>query len=102
MVPLPHLCSLNMAATSASNRPPSAQSGPNDGNPHGNGPLSGQQDIGFQSAIQDPGSSTHPEHHVSARQIVYVPAPPPPPFLQYQWPMPFSYNPFASFPGMGE
>ncbi|CAL8343420.1 unnamed protein product [Merluccius merluccius] len=24
-----------------------------------------------------------------------------PPFLQYQWPMPFSYNPFTGFPAMG-
>lgn len=95
-----------MAATAAGSRPPPAHPGPNGGNlhafPNRSVANSGQQDPGLQSASQDPGPSSHPQHHVSARPVFYVPAPPPPPFLQYQWPMPVSYNPFAGFPSMGE
>lgn len=99
----PSLCRLNMAAV---NRPPSAHPGPNGGNlhtrPNSGIPNSGPQDPGLHGTSQDPGLSSYPQHHVSARPIFYVPAPPPPPFFHYQWPMPFSYNPFAGFPGMGE
>ncbi|XP_045907115.1 uncharacterized protein LOC123971993 isoform X2 [Micropterus dolomieu] len=82
----------------AVNRPSPAQSGPNGGNIHTR-PSSGITNSGQQ----DPGPPFHPQHHMSARPVFYIPAPapPPPPFLHYQWPMPFSYNPFAGFPGMG-
>lgn len=92
----PPACRLNMAAV---NRPSPAQSGPNGGNIHTR-PSSGITNSGQQ----DPGPPFHPQHHMSARPVFYIPAPapPPPPFLHYQWPMPFSYNPFAGFPGMGE
>ncbi|XP_038574912.1 E3 ubiquitin-protein ligase Hakai-like [Micropterus salmoides] len=82
----------------AANRPSPAQSGPNGGNIHTR-PSSGITNSGQQ----DPGPPFHPQHHMSARPVFYIPAPapPPPPFLHYQWPMPFSYNPFAGFPGMG-
>lgn len=93
----PPPCKLNMAAAAAVNRPPSAQPGPNGGNLHSH-PNSGVPNPGQQ----DPGLLSHPQHHGSARPVFYVPAPPPPPFLHYQWPMPFSYNPFVGFPGMGE
>lgn len=93
----------NMAAV---NRPPPAHPGPNGGNLHSHLncgiPNPGQQDPGLHGTSQDPGPPSHPQHHVSTRPIFYIPAPPPPPFLHYQWPMPFSYNPFAGFPGMGE
>ncbi|XP_071348580.1 uncharacterized protein [Trachinotus anak] len=79
--------------------------GPNSGSLHSgtNSSVSnsGQQDSRLHSNSQDPGPSSHPQHHVSARPVFYVHAPPPLPFLHYQWPMPFSYNPFAGFPGMG-
>ncbi|XP_037644726.1 uncharacterized protein LOC119499472 [Sebastes umbrosus] len=95
----------NMAATAAVNRPPPAHPGPNGGNLHTrancSGPTSQQQDPRLHGTNQDPGPSSHPPHHVYGRPFLYVPAPPPPPFLHYQWPMPFSYNPFAGFPGMG-
>nr|XP_019960830.1 PREDICTED: uncharacterized protein LOC109640988 [Paralichthys olivaceus] len=66
------------------------------------GPNGGNLHPGANSAVpncgpQDPGLHTN----VSARPVFYVHAPPPPPFLHYQWPMPFSYNPFTGFPGMG-
>ncbi|XP_068557633.1 serine-rich adhesin for platelets-like isoform X2 [Cebidichthys violaceus] len=60
-----------------------------------------QQDPGLHGTSRDPGLSSHPQHHVPARPFFYVHAQPPPPFLHYQWPMPYSYNPFAGFPGMG-
>ncbi|XP_044076010.1 uncharacterized protein LOC122887138 [Siniperca chuatsi] len=89
----------------AVNRPSPAHPGPNGRNLHSrpnSGILnSGQQNPGLHGTSQDPGPSSHPQQHVSARPVFYVPAPPPPPFLHYQWPMPFSYNPFAGFPGMG-
>nr|XP_020441124.1 uncharacterized protein LOC109951154 [Monopterus albus] len=81
--------------------------GPNGGNlpSHTNSGASNsrQQDTGLHGTSQDPGPSCNPQHHVSARPLLYIHAPPPPPpsFLHYQWPMPFSYNPFAGFPGMG-
>ncbi|XP_067426701.1 uncharacterized protein [Thunnus thynnus] len=74
-----------MAATAAVGRPPPVHPGPDGGN----------------GTNQNPGPSSHPQHHVSAQPVFYVHAPHPPPFLHYQWPMPFSYNPFAGFPGMG-
>jgi len=94
-----------MAATTTANRPPPAHPGPNGGTPPpraNDGPPAQQQDPGLHGGSQDPGPSAHPQHHVSGRPLFYVHAPPPPPFLQYQWPMPFSYYPFAGFPGMGE
>ncbi len=94
-----------MAAAAAANRTP-LNSGPAGGNiysrPHSGLPNTGQQDPGLHSTNQGPGPSFHPQHPVSARPVFYVPAPPPPPLLPYQWPMPFSYNPFAGFPGMGK
>ncbi|XP_031730829.1 uncharacterized protein LOC116398564 [Anarrhichthys ocellatus] len=85
------------------NRPPPAHPGPNGGNPHthSGGPTSMQQDPGLHGTSQNPGPSSHPQHHVPTRPVFYIHAQPPPPFLQYQWPMPFSYNPFTGFPGMG-
>lgn len=95
-----------MAATAAVTRTPPVHSGPNSVNLHARPntgiPNFGQQDPGLHSTSQDLGPSFHPQHHVSARPIIYVPTPPPPPLLQYQWPMPFSYNPFAGLPGMGK
>ncbi|XP_035526017.1 uncharacterized protein buc2l [Morone saxatilis] len=94
-----------MAATAAVNKPPPGHPGPDVGNlhscPNSYVPNSGQQDPGMHGISQDPGHSSYPQHNVSARPFFYVPAPPPPPFLQYQWPMPFSYNPLAGFSGMG-
>ncbi|XP_039998634.1 uncharacterized protein LOC120798457 isoform X2 [Xiphias gladius] len=78
--------------------------GPNGGNVQcgaNSVPNSGPQDPGLHSNSQEPGPSSHPLHHYSTRPVFYIHAPPPPPFLHYQWPMPFSYNPFAGFPGMG-
>lgn len=60
------------------------------------------QDPRLHGNNPDPGHSPHPQHHASTRPLFYLHAPPPLPFFQYQWPMPFSYNPFAGFPGMGE
>lgn len=94
-----------MAATATGNRPPLDHPRPSCGNlysyPHSSVGNSGQQDSRLQSASQDPGPSSFYQHHVSARPGFYV-SPLQPPFLQYQWPMPISYNPFASFQGMGE
>ncbi|KAM7372078.1 hypothetical protein PAMP_009273 [Pampus punctatissimus] len=93
-----------MAATAAV-RPPPPHPGLDGGNLHtrtsNSAPNSGQQDPGLHGTRQDPGQSSHPQHHVPVRPVFYVHAPPPPPFLHYQWPMPFSYNPFTGFPGMG-
>ncbi|KAM9790889.1 uncharacterized protein ACBT44_019270 isoform 1-T3 [Syngnathus typhle] len=58
-------------------------------------PNTRQPDTGPGCPSQDPGSTHHP------RPVFYVPAPPPPQFLHYQWPMPFPYNPIAGFSGMG-
>ncbi|AWP04690.1 Hypothetical protein SMAX5B_001294 [Scophthalmus maximus] len=63
-------------------------------------PNSGLRDPRLHGHNQDQGPSSHYQHPVSARPVYYVQAPPPPPFLQYQWPMPISYNPFSGFPGM--
>lgn len=96
-----------MATAAAGSRPLPTDPGTNRGTihscPNGSVPNSGQQDSGLQSSSQDTGPSSHPQQHLSSRPIFYVPAPPPaPPFLQYQWPMSFYYNPFAGVPGMGE
>ncbi|XP_029309626.1 uncharacterized protein LOC115022691 isoform X2 [Cottoperca gobio] len=92
-------------ATAAVNRTLTAHPAPNGVNLHthanNGGPTSEQQEPGLHCASQDPGLSSHPQHHFPARPFFYVHAPPPPPFFHYQWPMPFSYNPFAGFPGMG-
>lgn len=102
----PSLCRLKMAATATGTVPPTAHPGPNGGNlhscPNGSAAYPGNQDPRLQSTTQEPGPSAHQPPNVSARPVLYVPAPPPPPFLQYQWPMPFSYNPFTGFPGVGE
>lgn len=96
-----------MAATATGAVPPTAHPGPSGGNLHScpNGSTAaypGNQDPRLQSAAQESGPSAQPPPNVSARPVFYVPAPPPPPFLPYQWPMPFSYNPFTGFPGIGE
>ncbi|XP_031598618.1 uncharacterized protein LOC116322641 [Oreochromis aureus] len=87
----------------AVNRPPLAPEGPSGANPHvrvnADVANSTQQDPGLHSTSQDPGPSSHPQHPVFARPLFYVHAPPLPPFLQYQWPLP--YNPFPGFLGMG-
>ncbi|XP_061642060.1 uncharacterized protein LOC133484027 isoform X2 [Phyllopteryx taeniolatus] len=86
----------------AVNRPPTARPQTNGGlhfRATSGVPNTGQKDPGPQGASQDPGPAPLP--HMSTRPVFYVPTPPPPPFLHYQWPMPFPYNPFAGFPGMG-
>lgn len=84
----------------------SAYPGSNNGNlhscPNSSAINSDQRDPNVQSGSQFPGPSSHPQNHVPSRPVFYVPAPPPPPFLHYQWPLPFSYNPFTGFPGIGE
>ncbi|XP_041660236.1 uncharacterized protein LOC121520719 [Cheilinus undulatus] len=84
-----------MAPPVAVDRPPAAHPGPNSaaGTLHSQ-PDSGGPNPGLQAPGQEPGPQ-------QPRPVFYVPVPPPPPFLHYQWPMPFSYNPFAGFPGMG-
>ncbi|XP_023190895.1 uncharacterized protein LOC111608834 [Xiphophorus maculatus] len=74
--------------------------------PDGRNPSSGvaslaQQDPGPQSAAQDLGFPPHAQHPIFAHPVLYIPAPLPPPLLQYQWLIPFSYNPSAHFPSMG-
>nr|XP_061784822.1 uncharacterized protein LOC133575917 [Nerophis lumbriciformis] len=60
-------------------------------------PLNGQQDPGRpQNPRLDPGPPPHP---VAAQPLFYMQAPPP--YVQYQWRMPLSYNSFAGFPPMG-
>lgn len=92
------------------NTPPLAPEGPSGANPHvqvnadvANADVanSAQQDPGLHSTSQAPGPS-HPQHPVFPRPLFYVHAPPLPPFLQYQWPMPLPYNPFPGFLGMGK
>ncbi|XP_035805349.2 uncharacterized protein buc2l isoform X2 [Amphiprion ocellaris] len=94
-----------MAMAAGGNRPPPAHPGHNGGNlpSHVNSVMANamQQDPRLQYISQNPGSSSHPQHPVFARPVFYIPTPPPPPFLHYQWPMPLSYNPFACFPGYG-
>ena len=94
-----------MAATF--NRPATALPGPDGGHPdsrtNSGVTNSVQQDPGPHGSSQEPGSSlSQPQHPIFARPVFYVHGPPPPPFLQYQWPVPFPYNPFAGFPGMSE
>ncbi|XP_043955205.1 uncharacterized protein LOC122821396 isoform X1 [Gambusia affinis] len=72
----------------------------------GRNPSSGvasfaQQDPCPHGTAQDLGFPPHGQHPIFACPVFYIPAPPPPSLLQYQWPMPFSYNPFAGFPSMG-
>lgn len=87
-----------MAAKAAANGPLPHYPGPNEENLqfHAN---SVQHDPGTS---QNPGSSSRHHHPVYDRPVFNIHAPPPPSFLQYQWPMPFFYNPFTGFPGMGE
>ncbi|XP_024128927.1 uncharacterized protein LOC112147057 isoform X2 [Oryzias melastigma] len=90
-----------MAATL--HRPPGHQ-GPVAGSPAScinNEPSSAQPAPGPHSAVHEPGSLSHPQPPVFVRPLVYVHAPPPPPFLQYQWPMSSFYNPFGGIPGYG-
>ncbi|KAI9531582.1 hypothetical protein NQZ68_039563, partial [Dissostichus eleginoides] len=104
----------NMAAK-AVNKPPSAHPSRVHGNTRANsgGPSSDQHDPGLYTPCQDHGAPPQPphphfqhpqpphfQHHLPGRPVFYIHAPPPPPFHPYQWPMPFSYNPFAGFPGM--
>ncbi|XP_063741264.1 uncharacterized protein LOC134865578 isoform X2 [Eleginops maclovinus] len=65
------------------------------------GPTSDPHDPGLHGPRQAPRPPPHPQHHIPARPVFYVHAPPPPPFHPYEWPMHFSHNPFAGFPGMG-
>ncbi|XP_033974456.1 uncharacterized protein LOC117473083 [Trematomus bernacchii] len=91
-------------AAKAVNTPPSAHPIRVHGNTRANsgGPSSDQHDPGLYTPCQDHGAPPHhPQHHLPGRPVFYVHAPPPPPFHPCQWPMPFSYNPFAGFPGMG-
>ncbi|XP_029686269.1 uncharacterized protein isoform X2 [Takifugu rubripes] len=87
-----------MSAKAAGNRAGPNDPGPNGGNLHScpnSAPNCGQQDLGAPMTSQDTGPSSHPQQHFSTRPVFYVPAPPPPPFLPFQWPMPFPYNPFG-------
>ncbi|KAK5914564.1 hypothetical protein CgunFtcFv8_008997 [Champsocephalus gunnari] len=115
-------------AAKAVNKPPSAHPSRVHGNTGGQ--SSDQHDPGLYTPCQDPGAPPQPlqhphlQHHLPGRPVFYVhappqpphpqhhhprrpafyvhaPPPPPPPFHPSQWPMPFSYNPFAGFPGMG-
>ncbi|KAL6104762.1 uncharacterized protein ACO6RY_14416 [Pungitius sinensis] len=92
-----------MAAMPAVNRP--THPGPIGGNLqtciNSGGPTSHPQGPGLHSTSQDPGLPSYLQHPMAARPVFYVHGPPPPHFLHCQWPMPFSYNPFAGFPGMG-
>lgn len=95
-----------MAATEAGPRTTRAHLGPSDGN-QSSGSTSGQtstghQEQGLPAIIQDLWPVSHPQHYGAARPIFCIPAPPLPPFFQYQWSMPLSYNPFSGFPGIGE
>ncbi|XP_014876108.1 uncharacterized protein LOC106938530 [Poecilia latipinna] len=85
----------------AINRPLPAHCEPDARNPSSGVASFAQQDPGPHSTAQDPVFSPHAQHPIFARPVFYIPAPPPPPLLQYQWPIPFSYNPFAGFPSMG-
>ncbi|KAJ0012344.1 hypothetical protein NQD34_013319, partial [Periophthalmus magnuspinnatus] len=76
-------------STAASSRPHGAEAE----NPRG---QSGGIPQGAHVPGQDPGLA-HPQ--LMSRPLFYVHAPPPP-FMHYQWPMPF-YNPFNPFSGMG-
>ncbi|XP_054889464.1 uncharacterized protein LOC129362134 [Poeciliopsis prolifica] len=87
-----------MAAT---NRPFPAHCEPDGRNPSSGVASFAQQDPGLHSAAQDLGFPPHAQQPVFARPVFYIPAPSPPPLLQYQWPIPFSYNPFPGFPSMG-
>lgn len=94
---------MNMATAAAGNRTLPNQPAPNSGNlhscPNSNASTCGQQDSGAPMSSQDTAPPPHPQQHFSTRPVFYVPAPPPPPFLPFQWPVPFSYNPFGGFPG---
>ncbi|XP_028272399.1 uncharacterized protein LOC114442798 [Parambassis ranga] len=86
--------------------PPPAYQVPNAENlQHGpnTGAVNSGQDPGMYGTSHEPGSSFRPQHPLFTRPVfaVHAPPPPPPPFFHYQWPMPFPYNPFAGFPGMG-
>ncbi|XP_024858238.1 uncharacterized protein LOC108250181 [Kryptolebias marmoratus] len=88
-----------MAATV--NRPPAAYFRPVGGNPgsHSSGLTSSvQPDLGPHSIGQDLGFSSHLHQPVFVPPTLYTHAPPPPPFLHYQWPMPFSFTPFSGYP----
>ena len=105
----------------ANRRPQSSQPGPNGGTPNPQPNTStgiphprqqGPQHVcpGMYTTSQDhqpgPPCTSHPHTHIPPHPFMYIPPhpqpPPMPPFLQYQWPMPFSYNPFTGFPAMGE
>ncbi|KAI9535454.1 hypothetical protein NQZ68_003008, partial [Dissostichus eleginoides] len=98
----------NMAAK-AVNKPPSAHPSRVHGNTRANsgGPSSDQHDPGLYTPCQDHGAPPQPPTPTSN-----TPNPPTSNTTSlaglsstsmlhpYQWPMPFSYNPFAGFPGM--
>ncbi|XP_021165611.2 uncharacterized protein LOC105916748 [Fundulus heteroclitus] len=89
----------------AFNRPLPAHSERDGRNPnlHSNGGMASsvQQDPSPHGAAQDPGFRSLFQHPIFGRPVMYFHPPPPPPLLHYQWPTPFSYNPFAGFPSMG-
>lgn len=94
------------SSSSSGNIPPAARSRPNPENVHSctssRAAYPEHHDPGLQSSGQHPGPSTLPQHGVPPRPVFYMPAPPPPPLLPYQWPLPFSFNSFPGFPGMGQ
>ena len=114
-----------MATNRCANRPPqSSQPGLNRGTPNPqsntapgapNPTQQGPQHVYpgmYTSQDYPPGPpcTPHPHPHFPPHPFMYMPPathphpqpPPMPPFHQYQWPMPYSYNPFSGFPGMGE
>ena len=112
-----------MATNRCANRPPkSSQPGLNRGTPNPqsntapgapNPTQQGPQHVYpgmYTSQDYQPGPPCTPHPHFPPHPFMYMPPathphpqpPPMPPFHQYQWPMPYSYNPFSGFPGMGE
>lgn len=93
-------------ATSSGNVPPPSCTRPNTDDVHScpanRAVYPEHQDPGLQASGPHPGPSTLPQLGVPPRPVFYVPAPPPPPLLPYQWPLPFSFNSFPGFPGMGQ
>ncbi|XP_055007623.1 transcription factor TFIIIB component B'' homolog [Boleophthalmus pectinirostris] len=83
-------------STAAFSRPQGAEPE----NPRGPSGASNSGGAQAQAQAQVPGQDpglVHPQ--LVSRPLYYVHAPPPP-FMHYQWPMPF-YNPFNPFSGMG-
>lgn len=106
----PPACRWRMAAAAAavassSSAPPAGHSGPGGETVHScpssRAAYPEHHEPGLQSSAPHPGPSALPQHGVPPRPVFYMSAPPPPPLLPYQWPLPFSYNSFPGFPGMG-